>query len=143
MNRHYMPEDPIRSLRIMVVEDQPQTRIWIADVLRQMGIREVLAANDGSDALDMIQSNPRGIDLIICDWAMPRMNGMDLLTAVRAIRPDLPFIMETGHGTKDHVLAARAQGVDAFIVKPYSAAQLEVRIRTLAKNIRNRSTGAP
>lgn len=143
MNRHYMPEDPIRSLRILVVEDQPQTRIWITDVLRQMGIREVLAANDGSDALDMIKGNPRGIDLIICDWAMPRMNGMDLLTAVRAIRPDLPFIMETGHGTKDHVLAARAQGVDAFIVKPYSAAQLEVRIRTLARNIRNRNTGMP
>lgn len=134
MTRMYMPEDPIKSLRILVVEDQQQTRVWIADVLKQMGVREVQTANDGSEALDILHRDPAGVDLVICDWAMPRMNGMDLLGAVRAFRPNLPFIMETGHGTKDHVLAARAQGVDAFIVKPYSAAQLEVRIRTLMKN---------
>lgn len=138
MSRMYVPEDPIRQLRILVVEDQQQTRVWILDVLKQMGVREVLAANDGSEALDIVHRDPGAVDLVICDWAMPRMNGMDLLAAVRSIRPDLPFIMETGHGTKDHVLAARAQGVDAFIVKPYSAAQLEVRIRTIAKNIRPR-----
>lgn len=138
MSPMYMPEDPIKGLRILVVEDQPQTRAWIADVLKQMGVREVRTANDGSDALDIVQRERGGIDLIICDWAMPRMNGMDLLAAVRNIEPNLPFIMETGHGTKDHVLAAREQGVDAFIVKPYSAAQLEVRIRTIAKNIKPR-----
>ncbi len=132
--RMYMPEDPIKSLRILVVEDQQQTRVWIADVLKQMGVREVHTANDGTEALDILYRDINGIDIIICDWAMPRMNGMDLLATVRSRRPDLPFIMETGHGTKDHVLAARAQGVDAFIVKPYSAAQLEVRIRTLIKN---------
>ncbi|AUN29758.1 response regulator [Niveispirillum cyanobacteriorum] len=132
--RMYMPEDPIKSLRILVVEDQQQTRVWIADVLKQMGVREVLTANDGAEALDVLHRDLDGVDIVICDWAMPRMNGMDLLAAVRSLRPNLPFIMETGHGTKDHVLAARAQGVDAFIVKPYSAAQLEVRIRTLVKN---------
>lgn len=132
--RMYMPEDPIKSLRILVVEDQQQTRVWIADVLKQMGVREVLMANDGAEALDVLHRDLDGVDIVICDWAMPRMNGMDLLAAVRSLRPNLPFIMETGHGTKDHVLAARAQGVDAFIVKPYSAAQLEVRIRTLVKN---------
>lgn len=132
--RMYMPEDPIKSLRILVVEDQQQTRVWITDVLKQMGVREVHTANDGTEALDILHRDINGIDIIICDWAMPRMNGMDLLAAVRSLRPDLPFIMETGHGTKDHVLAARAQGVDAFIVKPYSAAQLEVRIRTLVKS---------
>ncbi|MFV3128530.1 response regulator [Niveispirillum sp. KHB5.9] len=142
MTRMYMPEDPIKSLRILVVEDQQQTRVWIADVLKQMGVREVQTANDGSEALDIVHRDPAGVDLIICDWAMPRMNGMDLLASVRNLRPNLPFIMETGHGTKDHVLAARAQGVDAFIVKPYSAAQLEVRIRTLAKNIRPRAGGS-
>lgn len=136
--RMYMPEDPIKSLRILVVEDQQQTRVWIADVLKQMGVREVHTANDGTEALDILHRDPHGVDVVICDWAMPRMNGMDLLGAVRSLRPDLPFIMETGHGTKDHVLAARAQGVDAFIVKPYSAAQLEVRIRTLVKNGRQK-----
>lgn len=138
MTRAYMPDDPIKSLRILVVEDQQQTRVWIADVLKQMGVREVQTANDGTEALDILHRDINGVDIIICDWAMPRMNGMDLLGAVRDLRPDLPFIMETGHGTKDHVLAARAQGVDAFIVKPYSAAQLEVRIRTLIKNGRQK-----
>lgn len=131
----YIPEDPIRSLSILVVEDQLQTRTWIADVLRNMGVRVVLTAGDGAEALEMIQRDG-GVDLIICDLAMPRMNGMDLLAAVRNSYPDTPFIMETGHGTAEHVLAARAQGVDAFIVKPYSAAQLEVKIRTVAKNRR-------
>lgn len=129
----YIPEDPIRSIRILVVEDQLQTRTWIVDVLRTMGVRDILSAADGVEALETVKRE-RYIDLIICDWAMPRMNGMDLLTAVRAILPGIPFIMETGHGTVDHVLAARERGVDAFIVKPYSAAQLEVKIRTVAKN---------
>lgn len=137
--RMYVPEDPIKTLRILVVEDQQQTRVWISDVLKEMGVRGVQTANDGSEALETLRRDPNGVDLIICDWAMPRMNGMDLLAAVRAFRPAMPFIMETGHGTKEHVLAARAQGVDAFIVKPYSAAQLEVRIRTLIKNIKPRA----
>lgn len=138
MAMYNMPEDPIRSLRILVVEDQLQTRKWIVDVLRSLGVREVWTASDGMDALEKVQAERGAIDLIICDWAMPRMTGMDLLVAVRNLIPDLPFIMETGHGTADHVLAARQQGVNAFIVKPFSAAQLEVKIRTVARTIRHR-----
>jgi len=142
MSPMYIQEDPIRSLRILVVEDQQQTRVWITDVLRQMGVKDVETASDGADALEIVRRDPKSVDMIICDWAMPRMNGMDLLAAVRGLRPDLPFIMETGHGTKEHVLAARERGVAGFIVKPFSAAQLEVRIRTVAKTIRPRSNGA-
>lgn len=133
MTRLYIPEDPIRSLRVLVVEDQMQTRGWIVDMLRVMGIREVLAAADGVDALRLVKEQVRMIDLIICDWAMPRMTGIDLLVAVRQIEPEMPFIMETGHGTRDHVMAARQHGVTAFIVKPFSAAQLEAKVRMVAK----------
>lgn len=138
MTRLFVPEDPIKSLRILVVEDQLQTRNWIVDMLRQMGVREILAANDGMEALDLVKDRSQLIDLIICDWAMPRMSGIDLLMAVRQLDPDMPFIMETGHGTKDHVIAARQHGVTAFIVKPFSAAQLEVKVRVIAKGLKPR-----
>lgn len=139
MTRLFVPEDPIKSLRILVVEDQLQTRTWIVDMLRQMGVREVLSAADGMEALGMVKDQSPPVDLIICDWAMPRMSGIDLLMAVRQLDPDMPFIMETGHGTKDHVVAARQHGVTAFIVKPFSAAQLEVKVRVIAKGLKPRN----
>lgn len=137
---HNLPEDPLKQLCILVVEDQMQVRAWIADLLRAMGVREILMASDGIEALETVRQQRDRIDIIVCDWAMPRMSGIELLREVRLMHPAMPFLMQTGHGTRDHVLEARNKGVSAFIVKPFSGAQLEVKLRQIAKSIRKAPT---
>ncbi|MFM2045652.1 MAG: hypothetical protein RLY86_4228, partial [Pseudomonadota bacterium] len=78
------------------------------------------------------------IDIIICDWAMPRLSGIELLHEVRQMYPGIPFLMQTGHGTRDHVMEAKMKGVSAFIVKPFSGAQLEVKLRQMARQLKKR-----
>lgn len=135
-----LPEDPLKLLTILVVEDQQQVRTWIGDLLRAMGVRNVMMASDGIEALQLVRDQGEAIDIIICDWAMPRMSGIELLREVRLMHPHMPFVMQTGHGTRDHVIEAKGKGVSAFVVKPFSGAQLEVKLRQVAKGIRKTPT---
>lgn len=130
------PIDPLKLLCILVVEDQLQVRGWICDLLRNMGVREILMASDGMEAMQTVRERGGEIDIIICDWAMPHMSGIELLREVRLIYPEMPFLMQTGHGTKDHVMEAKGKGVSAFMVKPFSGTQLEVKLRQIAKSIK-------
>ncbi|HYC03056.1 MAG TPA: response regulator [Azospirillaceae bacterium] len=130
----FVPEDPLRTLRVLVVEDQMQQRSFIVDMLREIGVRDVRTAVDGADALAVMKEYGAEIDLVLCDWLMPRMSGIDLLRAIRKTRPDLAFIMQTGNGTLDAVMEARKEGVTAFVVKPFSCAQLEVKLRIACRN---------
>lgn len=123
------PDDPLKSVSILVVEDQAATRGWICDMLRNLGLKTILTANDGVDALAILKDEGLRVDVVLCDWMMPRMSGIELLRKVRQTRPDMPFIMQTGHGTTDAVLEAKVEGVSAFVVKPFSYAQLEVKLR--------------
>ena len=130
----FVPEDPLRTLRVLVVEDQMQQRSFIVDMLREIGVRDVRTAVDGADALAVMKEYGAEIDLVLCDWLMPRMSGIELLRALRRTRPDLAFIMQTGNGTMDAVMEARKEGVTAFVVKPFSCAQLEVKLRIACRN---------
>jgi two-component system chemotaxis response regulator CheY len=130
----FVPEDPLRSLRVLVVEDQMQQRSFIVDMLRELGVRDVRTAVDGTDALAVMKEYGAEIDLVLCDWLMPRMSGIELLRQLRRTRPDLAFIMQTGNGTLDAVMEARKEGVTAFVVKPFSCAQLEVKLRIACRN---------
>ncbi len=123
------PDDPLKAITILVVEDQAATRGWICDMLRTLGIKSILTANDGMDALGILKDEGVKVDVVLCDWMMPRMSGIELLRKVRQTRPDLPFVMQTGNGTTDAVLEAKVEGVSAFVVKPFSCAQLEVKLR--------------
>jgi two-component system, chemotaxis family, chemotaxis protein CheY len=129
--------DPLKSVTVLVVEDQLATRGWLCDMLRVIGVKDILTSGDGWDALGVLKDQGDGVDLILCDLMMPRMSGMDLLRRVRQSDPQMPFIMQTGHGSADTVIEARAEGVSAFLVKPFSQAQLESKLRqVMAKSTR-------
>jgi two-component system chemotaxis response regulator CheY len=100
----------------------------IHDMLRQLGYRNIERAMDGETALRKFREKP--CDLVISDWYMEPMTGLDLLRAVRAEAAggQAAFIMITAAGKPENVAAARQAGVSNFIVKPFNAATLRQKI---------------
>lgn len=125
----------LQKLHILVVEDNPRTLKLIQAVLKDMGVGQAFTANDGREAQSFLDAGGELINLIICDWNMPRMSGLELLKQVRMSYPDMPFLMVTARGTIDSVTAAKKNGVSAYVVKPFSPAELEQKVVSLARRI--------
>lgn len=109
---------------ILLAEDSVLMRSLIRDMLRPAAQFEVVEAKDGGTALEILRS--RQVDMVLSDWNMQPMNGLQLLQAMRA-DPELckvPFIMMTGEHTPQTVSYAVAAGVAAFLTKPFGRDQL-------------------
>ncbi len=96
--------------------------------LSGLGVHQVHAAADGREAREYLEYSGARVDLIICDWHMPGMTGLELLQKVRAIDPHMPFIMVTGNSDVDAVKAAGELDVSAYIRKPYSPQQFAEKL---------------
>ena len=116
------------SMPILVVDDyQTMVRI-MRNLLKQIGYENVDDASSGAAALEKVRA--KRYSLIISDWNMEPMTGLELLQHVRAEAgsADTPFIMVTAESKTDNVLAARKSGVSSYIVKPFNAQMLKVKI---------------
>jgi CheY-like chemotaxis protein len=118
-------------LSVLVVDDDEIMRMVICRMLRRLHVGGVAEADGAEEALDRIARTPDAFDLVICDWNMPGMTGMDLFTRVQAIAPGLPFLMVTGRADTDSMDAAKAAGVPGYIVKPTSTQELKAKITSL------------
>ena len=107
--------------KVLVVDDFATMRRILKNVLKEMGLKKIVEADDGSAALDLLRKDK--FDLIISDWNMPRMSGLELLKAVRAdgSLKDIPFVMVTAEAQKACVLQAVQAGVTNYLVKPFTA----------------------
>jgi len=117
-----------KGMRILVVDDFQTMRRIIINLLRQLGFTNVVEAADGRLGLEKVEDDK--IDLIVSDWNMPNMSGLEFLKSVRA-HPEyksLPFIMVTAEGKKENVIAAVQAGVNNYIVKPFNAATLKEKL---------------
>ncbi len=126
-----MTDKDMSDLRILIADDQNDARGMLRAMLNDLGVTQIYEATNGREALSFIDVAPDMIDLIICDWNMPRMTGMDLLRQLRTVYPDVPFLMVTGRRDMDSIAAAKSAGVTAYIAKPFSPAQLEVKLRVI------------
>lgn len=121
------------TLKILVVDDERFSRMIVSRLLREIGPIEVIAAENGSEALVHLTS-PLGSNIaaMIADFNMPGLNGLELLQAIRVgienLRRDLPVILVTGNSDKRLVGKAMQLDVDAFIVKPLSKTVLHSRL---------------
>ena len=117
-----------RNMRILVVDDAQTMRRIIVNLLRQLGFTNMTEADDGTTAWERL--NGEHIDLIISDWNMPKMTGIDLLKKVRESEKYklTPFIMVTAEGKRENVVAAVQAGVSNYIVKPFNAATLKEKM---------------
>lgn len=115
----------LKNKRFLVVEDQPQPMNLLTTLLKDLGALEVFTASDGEAALTFLRSNDNIVDIIICDWNMPRCSGIDVLKFVRRARPGVPFIMITANVDMGSVKLARENGVNAYITKPFKLDEVE------------------
>jgi len=116
---------------VLVVDDyQTMVRI-IRNFLKQIGFTDVDDASDGGQALEKLKAKKYG--LILSDWNMEPMTGLDLLKAVRADAglAGIPFIMVTAEAKPENVITAKKEGVNNYIVKPFDADTLQKKIETV------------
>ncbi|HEY1068494.1 MAG TPA: response regulator transcription factor [Pirellulales bacterium] len=118
------------SARILVVEDEAAIRRGVVDALRAMRY-DVVEAGDGQAGL-AAGLNPE-VDLVLLDLLLPRMDGLDVLSALRAKRPLLPVIVLTARGTEDDRVRGLKMGADDYVVKPFSARELLARVEAVLR----------
>lgn len=131
-------EISVEALRILVVEDSFEAMNLVKGMLTDLGIHEVYTAKNGMEALEFLGSCDDLIDVIVCDWNMPRMTGIELLRQLRTVDPDMPFVMVTGAADQRSVIEAKGCGVTAYLVKPYSANELTKKLGLVARMLRAR-----
>jgi two-component system chemotaxis response regulator CheY len=117
------------NINVLVVDDFASMRRIVKGVLKQIGFTKIIEAEDGADALGVLKRE--AIDLVLADWNMPRMTGIELLKAVRDDESlkDAPFIMVTAEGQKDNVVEAVQAGVSNYIMKPFTPQTLEEKVK--------------
>lgn len=117
-----------KNMNILIVDDYKTMLRIIRNLLRQLGFANIEEATDGSMALQVLRSGNFG--LVISDWNMEPMTGLQLLREVRA-DPKLkgtPFIMVTAESKSENVIAAKEAGVSNYIVKPFNAETLQAKM---------------
>jgi two-component system chemotaxis response regulator CheY len=116
------------ALKVLVVDDQNSVRQMTRITLEQIGVRHIHEAENGVKAIDTASTQP--LDLIISDYNMPEMDGMELLRAVRGhpAARRIPFILVTGRGDRELVVKAAQAGANNYVVKPFTADILKTKI---------------
>jgi two-component system chemotaxis response regulator CheY len=117
------------QLRVMIIDDQIAARGMLKKMLKDIQINQVYESATAQDGLKLLDQAPDMVDLVICDWNMPGMTGIELLRQVRSVGSEVPFLLLTGRSDVDSVIEARDAGVSGYIAKPYSRDQLEAKIR--------------
>ena len=120
-----------KKMKILVVDDFATMRRIVKNILRQIGFTNILEADDGSTALNILKKEK--VDLVITDWNMPKMSGLELLKAIRADDnlKDIPVMMVTAEALKENIIEAVKAGVNQYIVKPFTAQTLQEKIEKI------------
>jgi two-component system chemotaxis response regulator CheY len=115
-------------MRVLVVDDLGSARKILRKLLEEIGSFDIDEAADGAQALKKLQTEQ--FDLVISDWEMPKMKGIELLEALRQDSKftQLPFIMITANRTREGVIKASNSGVSDYISKPFDSATLKRKI---------------
>lgn len=131
-----------KKFPVLVVDDFSTMRRIIRGALREMGIEDVCEAEDGKAALQKLKL--RDFKLIISDWNMPNLMGIDLLRRVRAdpSHRHIPFLMVTAEARRDYVIEAAKAGVSNYITKPFTPEDLQKKIESIIlRQQQSRSAG--
>lgn len=117
-----------KELKFLIVDDQSTMRRIIKNLLHDLGYTNVTEADDGKTALPMLQAG--NFDILITDWNMPGMPGIELLKAVRADvkLAKLPVLMLTAEAKREQIIEAAQAGVNGYVIKPFTAATLKEKL---------------
>ncbi|MFZ5573258.1 MAG: chemotaxis response regulator CheY [Thermodesulfobacteriota bacterium] len=121
------------SKKILVVDDFATMRRILKNILKQIGFTNITEADNGNAALEELKK--KKYDLIISDWNMPQMTGLDLLKTIRSdeAMKDTPVLMVTAEAQKQNVIEAVKAGVTSYVVKPFTAESISEKIEKIFK----------
>ncbi len=122
-------------MKILVVDDFSTMRRIIKNLLKDLGFTNIQEADDGNTALPMLQQGD--FDLVVTDWNMPGMQGIDLLRAIRADvnLKHIPVLMVTAEAKKEQIVAAAQAGVNGYVIKPFTAATLKEKLAKIFERL--------
>ena len=123
------------SLKVLVADDFATMRKIVRNILKQIGFDDIVEAEDGQAALQVLKNE--NIGLVVTDWNMPNMNGLELLEKIRTDpkTAKLPVLMVTAEGLKENVVAAVKAGVNNYVVKPFTAEVLQEKLEQIFKKL--------
>ena len=118
-------------MRFLVVDDSPTMRRIIINTLKKLGYHECHEAANGREGVECLATTP--VDIVITDWNMPEMSGIEFIKAVRsnAATKHLPVLMVTSKAAEDDVVQARHAGVSNYMVKPFTTDMIREKIEAL------------
>ena len=121
------------SIKVLIVDDFATMRRILKNILKQLGFKNLVEADDGTTAWEVLEG--QNIDLIISDWNMPKMTGLELLKKVRAsdTHKTTPFLMVTAEAQKQNVIEAVQAGVSNYVVKPFTAEAISDKLKKILK----------
>ncbi len=124
-----------KNIKILIVDDFSTMRRIIKNLLRDLGFTNTEEADDGTTALPMLQTGK--FELLVTDWNMPGMQGIDLLRHVRADEnmASLPVLMVTAEQKKEQIVEAAQAGVNGYIVKPFTAQTLKEKLEKIFERL--------
>ena len=117
--------------KVLVVDDSGTMRKIILRSLNALGVTDVVEAGDGSDGLELFKQHQ--FDIVLTDWNMPRMTGLELLKAIRATGSTVPVILITTEAEKGRVLEAVQAGVSDYLVKPFETEGLRAEVAKICR----------
>ena len=122
------------NMKVLIVDDFATMRKIVRNVLKQIGFTNMAEADNGKNALKILKKE--NIDLILCDWNMPEMPGIDLLKAIKSDDDlkNIPFVMVTAEAQKNNIIEAVKAGVNSYIVKPFSAETVNEKLNIIFKD---------
>ena len=130
------------NLKFLVVDDFATMRRIIRNLLKELGFSNVDEAEDGVSALAKLRSER--FDFVVSDWNMPNMTGIDLLRNIRADEQlkTLPVLMVTAEAKKENIIAAAQAGASGYVVKPFTAATLDEKLKKIFQTMNREGAAA-
>jgi len=118
----------MKRYKILIVDDEEIVRDALSEWLDNLGY-QTTAVNDGFKAIELVELDDWDVALV--DLKMPKMNGIELLRRLREIKPDLPVIIITGHGSVDSAVMAMKEGAADYVMKPFNPEEINIIIKKL------------
>lgn len=125
----------IENTKFLVVDDFSTMRRIVRNLLKELGFSDVQEAEDGVEALAKLRSGD--FEFVVSDWNMPNMTGIELLRAIRADAKlkHLPVLMVTAEAKKENIIEAAQAGASGYVVKPFTAATLDEKLKKIFQNM--------
>ena len=122
-------------IRVLVVDDEVAITKLVRMLLADFEVTRVTVAKSGTEAKTFLEFRAEEVDIVICDWNMPDLSGLELLKWVRETGSSMPFIFLTSRSDLESVQMARDHGVSDYLLKPFKAGQLRQKLVLQAQSL--------